>query len=164
MRYGILSFRKTATDAVARAAHAEALLTVAVLGCSLDLILGDSPIFEGKHEQAVRIEEWVVFSLLNDFSERIPWSTEETLNRVRKYQKLHSTVLKELPHTKRNPFGDFVGVFLLDLFADDIKELCPLGRDHLDGLVHITLAGIFSITFAESVRYWKTAYEKFDIV
>lgn len=164
MRDVILNHRKTATDVIARVFHPEAILTIAVLGSNIDSILNYSPVFKDKHEQAARIQEWILFSLLTDFRDRTPWSPEETLLKVRRYQQLNATLIEELQRTGKNPFGDLTGAFLCDLFGDEVEKLCQAGTNCLDHFLLTLLADLFTITCSSSFSYWQSAYGKYDIV
>lgn len=160
----ILNFRKTATEMIARVHNAEAFLTVALLGSNLNSILNYSPLFKDKREQSERIEEWILFCLINDFRDKTPWSPEETLSKVRRCQQLNATLMDELQQTGKNPFGDLTGAFLCDLLGDEVKKLCQEGTDCLDPFLLTLLADLFTITCSSSFSYWKTAYDKYEIV
>ncbi|MFH0960927.1 MAG: hypothetical protein V1897_19760 [Pseudomonadota bacterium] len=164
MRDVILKYIKNSTDVIARVSNPEAILTFAVLGHNLDSITNYSPLFKDKHDQAARIEEWILFSLLTDFRDRSPWSPEESLLKVRKYQQLDATLIEELKLTGKNPFGDLTGAFLCELFGNEVEKLYQEGTNWLNHFLFTFLADIFTITCSSSFSYWKTAYGKYEIV
>jgi hypothetical protein len=164
MRKVFLNYSKPVADMLGQVSHPEALLTVVVLGSNLNSILNYSPIFKDRHEQARRIEEWILFCLLSDFPDRTPWPPEETLVRLRRYQHIDASLIQQLQQTGKNPFGDLTGVFLCDLFGDGVEKLCRAGENCLDNLLFSLLADLFTITCTSSFSYWKMAYGKYDIV
>lgn len=155
----IKNYDKNGVNIIANVSHPDVKLAIAVLGSSLDFILNHSPLFDDKHEQAARIEEWIIFSLLSDIKNRTSWPFEETLFKIRKYQQLNAKLEKEFKQSGENPFGDLTIAFLCDIFGNDVKKLCEEGTDNLDSSLHSTLADIFMAVSVGSLCYWSTVYD-----
>jgi hypothetical protein len=164
MRDVIVKHAPVGADLIAQVSNPEILLTITVLGSNLSSMMNYSPIFKDKRQQATRLEEWILFSLLSDFRDSIPWSPEETLSKIRRYQHLDAMLVKELRQTGKNPFGDLTGNFLCELFSERVSNLCPPGTTCIDQLLLTLLADLFTISCSSVFSYWKTTYEKYDVV
>lgn len=140
------------------------LLSLAIIGQNLSALVAYSPLFQNKRDEAARLADWTMFSLLSDFAEKIPWTPEETLAKVRRWQQLDYQLVSQAKDTGRNPFGDLTGHLLGELFGDNILKLCQPNTNHIDHFLLTAIADMFTITCSASFSYWKITTEKFNLI
>lgn len=139
-------------------------LALSVIGINTNAILNYSPLFQNNRNQATRIEHYVLFSLLSDFSNILPWSPEETLTQVRHWQRLDNKLVKELKQIGKNPFGDLAGYFLCELFGDNVIDLCQKGTTNIDHFILSIIADLYTLLCSNSFLYWKKTIDNYILI
>jgi len=139
-------------------------ISLAIIGQNMSALVAYSPLFHSNREQAARLEDWTLFNLLSEFSEKLPWTPEETLAKVRHWEQIDYQLVKRLKDIGRNPFGDLTGHLLREFLGDDILKLCQSGTTHLDHFIHTILADMFTIACTTSFSFWKNIIENYQII
>jgi hypothetical protein len=139
-------------------------LTLAIIGQNMSALVAYSPLFNNNRAQAGRLEDWTLFNLLSDFSKKLPWTSEETLAKIRHWERLDYQLVSQLKDSGRNPFGDLTGHLLGELLGDNIRNLCQPGTDHLNHFLLTFMADTFTIACSTSFLFWKKTTETYQII
>jgi hypothetical protein len=164
IREFIESHKQIGRELIQKIEYPSETLSLAIIGQNLSALVAFSPLFQNKRDEATRLEDWTLFSLLSDFAEMIPWPPEETLSKVRRWQQLHYQLVSQMKDTGRNPFGDLTGNLLGELFGDNLLNLCQPNTTHIDHFLLTAIADMFTITCSTSFSYWKTTTEKYNLI
>jgi hypothetical protein len=140
------------------------ILALSIIGQNTNALMTYSPLFQNNREQASRIEYFTLLSLLSDFSDTFPWSLEEILSQVRKWQLLDNKFIEQLKTMGKNPFGNLAGYFLCEIYGHNVISLCQKGTTNIDQFLLTNIADLYTILCSSSFSYWKTTLDKYELI